>query len=222
MQQNQIKRQIAEAAIQFVQDGMTIGLGTGTTATEFIKKLASEKRKVTCVASSIASEKLALSLGLKCISIEKLSHIDITFDGADEIDVQKRIIKGAGGALLREKILAYASRSLIILVDETKCVDLLGKAKLPVEITPFGHNFTIKHLEELGYQGALRVTSDESFYVTDNHNFIFDIYFPEYLQNPEEEEKKITSIPGVVETGFFFNLPLKVIVGNEHRIIVME
>ncbi|MDB6081964.1 MAG: rpiA [Chlamydiia bacterium] len=222
MNENEIKKQIAHFAMQFVQDGMTIGLGTGTTSAEFIKCLAEHTFSITCVATSIASEKLALSLGLQCVPLEAVQHIDITFDGADQVDTKKRLIKGAGGALLREKILAAASDQLIVLVDKRKCVNLLGKIKLPVEILPFGNHFTIAHLQKLGYTGALRKRADGSLYVTDNHNFIYDIDLQDERTHPEEDEKKITSVTGVVDTGFFFNLASKIIIGDEQKITVVE
>src|SRR5947209_1721935 len=116
MPQSQIKKQIGEKAAELVEEGMVVGLGTGTTAVHFIHSLAHRKLNITAVATSKASEKLALSLGIHCVSIDSVKKIDATFDGADEVDRQKRMIKGAGGALLREKILAYASNQLIIMV----------------------------------------------------------------------------------------------------------
>lgn len=211
---SQIKEQIAKFAVEFIENGMVIGLGTGTTAASFIQQLAKEKLKITCVATSLASETLARSLGLQCVSIDQIDKIDITFDGADEIDAQKRVIKGAGGALLREKIVAFASHELVMLVDEKKIVANLGAGKLPVEVTPFGHLLTARHIEALGFSAEIRKGADGAPFITDNHNFIYDIYFKEVLKNPEEVERQIHAIPGVVTTGFFFNLVGRVIIGK--------
>ena len=226
MQQSEIKKRIGEKAAMLVKNGMTIGLGTGTTAAAFIQSLAERNRleslNITCVATSIESEELALSLGLHCVSIDSVDEIDVTFDGADEVDEKKRLIKGAGGALLREKILANASGKLVVMVDEQKLVKYLGKAKLPVEVTPFGHRFTKANLVALGYTKIeLRQNSDGSTFVTDNHNFIYDIQYNQLFKEPEKEDEKIRKIPGVVETGFFFDLAGPVIVGKVDGSVVV-
>ena len=219
MDEIQIKKLIGEKAATFVEHNMIVGLGTGTTAAAFIESLAErlalEKLDITCVATSFASENLAVSLGIKCVPIDAVHEIDITFDGADEIDIQKRMIKGAGGALLREKILASASGKLVIMVAAKKQVDFLGKARLPVEVLPFGHTFTKANLSALGYSLELRKKADGTPFITDNHNFIYDIHFPSLRKNPEEDELKIRSVPGVIETGFFFNLAGPVIIGKQ-------
>ncbi len=226
MQQSEIKKRIGEHAATLVENGMIVGLGTGTTAACFIQSLAERNRlerlNITCVATSIESEGLALSLGLRTVSIDSVSEIDVTFDGADEVDEKKRLIKGAGGALLREKILANSSGELVVMVDEQKLVTNLGKAKLPVEVTPFGHRFTKANLVSLGYTKIdLRLNADGSPFVTDNHNFIYDIYFSKLLKDPEKEEEKIRKIPGVIETGFFFDMAGPVIVGKADGSIVV-
>lgn len=209
-----------------VENGMTIGLGTGTTATCFIHSLAERNRlerlNITCVATSEESEALALSLGLHCVSIDAVSEIDVTFDGADEVDEKKRLIKGAGGALLREKILANSSGKLVVMVDEQKLVKQLGKAKLPVEVTPFGHRFTKANLLALGYKSVeLRLNHDGSPLVTDNHNFIYDIHLDDPCKEPEKEDAKIRKIPGVIETGFFFDLTGPLLVGKADGSVVI-
>lgn len=224
MDSNEIKTHIAETAVPLVQNGMVIGLGTGSTAQAFIRILAgyiaAHKIAITTVSSSKSSEELAKSLKIPTVPIDTIDHIDITFDGADEVDPQKRLIKGAGGALLREKILASACREFIVLVEEKKCVSSLGKAKLPLEVTPFGHNLTCIHLkslgEELGFKVELRKKEDGSPYITDNNNFIYDIWFKSVNFDPEEYDKRFRQIPGVIETGFFFHLANKVFVGKSN------
>lgn len=211
-----IKKKVARAAAEFIQDGMVVGLGTGSTTRYFIERLIERKDEglhITFAASSQASAEIALQGGLLPAHMPSLTHIDITVDGADEIDAQKRMIKGGGGALLREKILATMSRELIIVVDETKLVSLLGKHKLPVEIVPFASSATKSEIEKLGYQGSWRKRADGSLFVTDNGNYLYDICFPHLLDHPEQTHFSLIQIPGVVETGFFFHLAGRVIVG---------
>jgi len=223
MHEGAIKTQIAKAAIPLVKKGSTIGLGSGSTASAFIEELAKHKLDVITVASSRHSETLAISCGLHCMPPEKVSHIDITFDGADEVDDKKRLLKGAGGALLREKILARSSSELVILIEEKKKVDLLGQCKLPIEILSWGHNFTIGHLEEAGYHGKLRKNVDGSLFVTENHNLIFDIILHEVLLFPEEDDRLIRSIPGVCETGLFYGFETKILIGKpDGSVITLE
>jgi len=217
---DEIKERVGARACDFVEDGMLIGLGTGSTAQAFVKKLAEKIKndgiKIESVATSKATENLARSLNIPCYSVDQVKKIDRTFDGADEIDAKRRLIKGAGGALLREKIIAYASSELIIMAEEKKLVKLLGKTFLPIEVVIFGHLFTQNHLAHLGYQAKQRMTEDKKPYITDNNNYIFDIYFDKLREHPEEDEKKIRSVPGVVETGFFFHHTGRIIIGKEN------
>jgi len=210
------KKVAGEKAADLVQNGMVVGLGTGTTATYFIHSLIQrchQGLEIRAVASSHRSFELAKAGGIPLIDINTIHTIDLTVDGADEIDPQKRMIKGGGGALLREKIVAYMSREMIVIVDETKIVNRLGKCKLPVEIIPFGHIATIYKLKQFGYHGELRSLPNHDPYVTDNGNFIYDIQLDPIPSNPLEDHERILQIPGVVETGFFFNLAGRVIIG---------
>jgi ribose 5-phosphate isomerase A len=209
------------AALQFIKDGMLVGLGTGSTASCFIQHLIERCReglKITAVATSKRSMDQAIKGGIPFVNINEITTIDVTVDGADEIDPQKRMIKGGGGALLREKIMATNSREMIVIVEENKCVNKLGKFPLPIEIVPFAYNATLHQLEKKGYVGKLRTTKTNELYLTDNGNYIFDIHFAQLLENPEEHERIIRAVPGVVETGFFFHLAGHVIVGygNDH------
>ncbi|MCI0381603.1 MAG: ribose-5-phosphate isomerase RpiA [Chlamydiae bacterium] len=216
MQLEEIKRKIAKKAVRLIQDGMTIGLGTGTTAQFFIEELISRYKegvKFKAIASSVKSEILASKGGIPLIDPKKVASIDLSIDGADEVDPLKQMIKGGGGALLREKIMASMSKEVVIIIDETKQVEKLGKHPLPVEIIPYGCLATKKKLEKLGYHGSWRKNEDRSFFITDNNNYIFDIQFDSPRDNPMHDQKQIRQIPGIVETGFFFNLVQKLIIG---------
>jgi ribose 5-phosphate isomerase A len=210
------KRAAGYAAADFVHDGMLIGLGTGSTAFYFIEKLIQRCReglKIKALPTSKKSEEQAIAGGIPILDANTLTFLDLTIDGADEIDRQKRMIKGGGGALLREKIIASMSREMIVIVDEHKIVERLGKVPLPVEIVPFAYKATLAKFQQLGYSGSMRKTEDDKLYLTDSGHYIFDIQFPEFIVNPEKEQELIRSIPGVVETGFFFGLAGTVLVG---------
>lgn len=216
--QDQIKQALGEKAASLVLDGMLVGLGTGSTAAYFIKSLIKRVRaglKITCVSSSNASSKLAHDGGIEVLDMSEVDSIDLVVDGADEVDPQKRLIKGKGGALLREKILAAASKQMVVIVDESKLVEELGRSGLPVEILPFGARATIAHLDKLGLKGKLRASSNtkDAFYITDNGNYIFDVTYPTLFSEPEKTHAAIIQIPGVIETGFFFNLASRLLIG---------
>lgn len=216
LMQDEIKKALGEKAAEFVQEGMLVGLGSGTTAGFFIESLikrAKEGLDFTAVSSSNQSMDLARSGGIKVIEMDDVTSIDLTVDGADEIDSRNRMIKGGGGAHVREKILASSSKQLIIIVDESKLVDQLGACGLPIEILPFGHTATLSKINKLGYHGEMRKSTEGSFYITDNHNYIYDLHIPKYFANPEEDHQRLLCVPGVLDTGFFFDLPVKVLVG---------
>lgn len=208
------KRAAAEQAVEYVQDGMIVGLGTGSTAYWAIQKLGRRVKEglgIKTVATSVQSEQLALELGISVLSLSDVVEIDLTIDGADEVDGDWNLIKGGGGALLREKIVAAASKKLIVVVDHTKQVQKLGKFHLPVEIVPFGADLTQRKLQKLGCVPHLRLNQNKPF-VTDNGNYIVDCDFKE-IGHAEELEASLNMIPGVVENGLFTRLTTKVIVG---------
>lgn len=210
------KTAAGHAAAQLVKDGMLVGLGTGSTAECFIHALIDRCReglKITAIASSQRSASLASNAGIRLIPNEDVVSIDLTVDGADEITRKKQMIKGGGGALLREKILATASKELIIIVDEKKVVEQLGAFPLALEIAPFAYLATLDHLTKLGYQGSFRYTASKQLYLTDNGNYIIDLHFNKPITDPQAEHQRLCSIPGVLETGLFFNLPAKIIIG---------
>lgn len=208
------KRLAAERAVDYIQDGMIVGLGTGSTAYWAIQKLGSRVQdglNIKAVATSIQSEDLAKQLGIPLIPFSKIDEIDITIDGADEVDPNFQLIKGGGGALLREKIVAGASKQFIVVVDESKLVNHLGAFPLPVEIVKFGYELTFKKLQLLECEPNLRKI-DNKLYVTDNSNYIVDCLFHK-IEDPEELHSKLNLIPGIVENGLFVNMARRVVVG---------
>lgn len=211
------KEAAAKKALEFVQDGMVLGLGTGSTAVFFIKHLIERCKnglKIEAVSTSFASQKMAHEGGISILDINTLSSLDLTIDGADEIDPEKRLIKGAGGALVREKIVATMSHEMIVISDESKLVEKLGVHPLPVEILPFGAKATEKHITDLGLEGKWRQSSAEK-YVTDNQNWIFDIHFSTPPVSPESIHQSLIALPGVIDTGFFFHLAKRCVIGKQ-------
>lgn len=219
-----LKRMAAEKAVEDVQDGMTVGLGTGSTAYFAIMRVAELVRsgyKLRCVATSVQTEEIALREGIEILPLDEVEGIDITIDGADEVDPQLQLIKGLGGALLREKIVAAASKREIIIVDDSKLVPKLGtKSPLPVEVLPFGQGHTRRALERLGCEPTLRMKDGRPF-ITDGGNLIFDCRFPG-IESPFFLESRLNTIPGVVENGLFLNMATKVIVASPDGIKIME
>jgi ribose 5-phosphate isomerase A len=200
------KRLAAEKAVEYVDEGMIVGLGTGSTAYWAIRKIGERVQRglnIKAVASSMASEQLAKEWDIPLIPFADIQYIDITIDGADEADEKHNLIKGGGGALLREKILAYNSKKFIVVIDESKLVPQLGRFPLPVEIVPFAADFTLNHINKLGGVPELRRTGEQN-YVTDNGNFIADCRFNK-IANPEFLNRQLHDIPGVVETGLFLH-----------------
>lgn len=208
----QAKKAAGKKAAELVEDGMIIGLGTGSTAAYFIEALSKRKLNIKAVASSKQSALQAKKGNIAVIDIDSVQTIDMTVDGADEIDPQKRLIKGRGGALLREKIVASISRELIVIADETKLVSHLGQAPLPVEIVPFGYLSTIARLKRRGFTGKLRSDAAKP-YVTENGHYIYDVQLdPQSLHLPDDHER-ILGVVGVVETGFFLNMAGRIVIG---------
>lgn len=218
MTKNPGKEAAGKAAAELIQDGMRVGLGTGSTAACFIDSLIERCRqglKIRAVATSTHSERQAREGGIPFCDINKITSLDITVDGADEIDSKERMIKGGGGALLREKIIASMSKEMIVIVDEHKLVKHLGKFPLPVEIVPFASTAIIHKIQQHGFQGKIRHNSDGKIYYSENGNIIFDINLMDSIENPEQLNLFFKSIPGVVETGLFYNLASRVVVGYD-------
>lgn len=216
MSKEQQKKAAAAKALDFIKSDTIVGLGSGTTAHFFIQLLIEQVQKglsITAVSSSKESENLAKKGGIRIQDINEVPYIDITVDGADEIDAKKRMIKGGGGAHVREKILANYSQELIIIVDASKYVEYLGKRSLPVEVLPFGYKTVEKAIHSLKLTGDFRKQNDQ-LYITDNGNYIYDVKIAYPCLNPEHVHDLLIHIPGVVDTGFFFNLAKKVIIAS--------
>ena len=215
---NKMKQAAGKQAAEWIKEGMLVGLGTGSTTVFFIDALIDRVKaglKIQAVATSQVSEERAREGGIPIADIQKVTEIHMTVDGADEIDPEKRMIKGGGGALLREKIVASMSHEMVIVVDEAKQVSQLGAFGLPVELIPFAVNSSLHHLHELGFKGRLRTTEQQTLYLTDNGNYIFDISYPKLCSSPEEDHQKLLQVPAVVDTGFFIGLAGRVIVGKD-------
>jgi ribose 5-phosphate isomerase A len=202
------KQRAAQAALQFIRDGMVVGLGTGSTADFFHIALADALRtakltRVVGVATSKRAEEHARELRIPLKALAEAPNPDVTVDGADEIAPNLDLIKGLGGALLREKIVAQASKKLVIIADAGKTVSVLGsKQPLPVEIAIFGHETHSSFLRSLGCEPSLRKAADGQPYITDNSNYIYDCRFPR-IDNPRQIEMALKSRAGIVESGLF-------------------
>lgn len=213
------KQLAAESAMSEINSGMIVGLGTGSTAEYFIKSLgqALASKKLTGirgVPTSRASEKLATELGIPLITLSGDLKTDVTVDGADEFDPAMDVIKGLGGALLREKIVAQNSWKLVLVVDDSKRVPYLGaKSPLPVEVTIFGHELQPAFFACLGGTPVLRKAADGSPYLTDNGNYIYDCRFAR-IDDAPALERRLKQRAGIVETGLFIGLAQRIIVAG--------
>ncbi len=205
MQPLNTKQLAAEQAVTYIQSGMMVGLGTGSTAAFAIQKIGlrvkEEGLQVKAIATSEHSEAMAKELNIPIIGFEDFDKLDVTIDGADEVDENLNLIKGGGGALLREKIVSFQTKQNIIIVDETKLVKHLGKFPLPVEVVPFALTVVNRRLEELGCTTTLR-KANGAVYITDNQNYILDCHFGE-ITDPAALHQTINDITGVVDNGLF-------------------
>ena len=217
------KQLSAEAACDYVKDGMIVGLGTGTTA-EFavrkIGKLVRDGLSIKGIPTSKRTRDLAEAEGIPLIDFSESMFIDLTIDGADEIDGNLNMIKGGGAALLQEKIVASVSRAEIIVVNRTKLVDQLGVFPLPVEVIPFGWQVVFNQLESLHGNPDLRLNNGKPL-VTDQGNYIIDCHFRK-IKNPKLLEHQLNMIPGVVENGLFINLCTKMIIADGEQLTVKD
>ncbi|MEE4329620.1 MAG: ribose-5-phosphate isomerase RpiA [Wenzhouxiangella sp.] len=198
MSQERLKIEVAKAAVREVEDGMLLGVGTGSTVNRFIDALAaSGKRLEGAVSSSEETTERLKSSGFRVVELNHVGDLELYIDGADEVDAHKRLVKGGGGALTREKVIAGASRRFVCIVDASKCVPLLGEFPLPVEVIPMARAFVARKLAGMGGQPALR----EGF-TTDNGNLILDVRNLD-LVDPRKTEDAINRIPGVLTCGLF-------------------
>lgn len=219
-----LKEQVGIEAAKFVKDGMIVGLGTGSTAAFFVKEVGrrvkEEKLAIIGVTTSNETSRQAEKLGISLKSIDEVDHVDLTVDGADEVDAQLNGIKGGGAALLMEKIVATYSRDYIWIVDESKLSEKLGTFKLPVEVVPYGAQRLFEKFEQAGYQPIWRNDSVGNHLVTDMHHYIIDLHFME-ISNPEKLAHELDLTVGVVEHGLFNQMVKKVIVAGKDGIRIL-
>ncbi len=222
MSNDAFKAAAAERALEYVESGMRLGLGTGSTAAKFVDllgKKVSAGLDVVCVATSQATQAQAEALGIRMSTLDEMPFLDLTVDGADEVDGDLRLIKGGGGALLREKIVATASGRMVVIADVSKKVETLGAFPLPLEVVPFGLTATRNMITALaadaGCEGEIgvRMLSGGKPFLTDSGNLILDCHFGR-IEEPEELDEALKLIPGVVENGLFIGIAdLAVIAG---------
>ncbi len=224
MANDQEKEAAARASLQFVQDGQVVGLGTGSTASYFIKLLGEQVKnglRIRGIPTSVRSRELAESLGIPLTTLDECQEIAVTVDGADEVDPQLRLIKGGGGALLREKIVASATRQMVVVADATKQVQRLGKFPLPVEVIKFAQALVAKRISALGAQVQLRTGADGKPFVTDENNHILDCRFGE-IQDPVALARQLSDMPGVVEHGLFIGMASVVLFARGSEIVELR
>jgi ribose 5-phosphate isomerase A len=226
------KENAALAAMEYVEDGMTIGLGTGSTAKYFVEMLADEIADgllVRCIETSEQTRDLATSLGIPLIPFEQIDRIHLTVDGADEVDSNGYLIKGGGAALLREKIIASASDHMVVIADPSKQVERLGAFPLPVEVTPFGYTITAQTVYDVLCAAGIdrprvelrKQPGSIDLLVTDGGNYILDCHCGR-IPDAEALAARLSNVPGVVEHGLFIDIARTVIIGNENGATVFE
>ena len=225
MEREELKRLAGEKAVEHINDGMIVGLGTGSTVKYSLKKIGELVRSgldIKGIPTSINTKRIAQQEQIPLTDLEEYPELDITIDGADEVDSFLNLIKGGGGALTREKIIAFNSKKVIIVVDDSKIVKALGiDFPLPVEVIKYAWTSTKKRLEEFDCNVELRKIMQDEPYITDNGNYILDCEF-ERIENPEQLEIDINCIPGVVENGLFIGLVDEVIVGGKQGISTLN
>ncbi len=220
-----LKELAASEAVKYVEDVMVVGLGSGSTASIAIRligdKVRSEGLDILGVPTSKASDLMGRAVGLRIVDLDDHPSVDLTIDGADEVDPKLNLIKGLGGALVREKIVAAASAVEIIVADDSKLVEYLGqKAPLPVEVVKFSYKTTMRKLSALGCKPALRM-ADEGPFTTDNGNYTLDCRFAR-IDGPAAMESTINNIPGVVDNGLFVGRASKAVIGSKDGIRILE
>lgn len=224
MANDQEKEAAARAGLEFVKDGQVVGLGTGSTAAFFIKLLGEKVKsglRVRGIPTSVRSRDLAESVGIPLTTLDECQEIAVTIDGADEVDPQLRLIKGGGGALLREKIVASATRQLVIVADATKQVQRLGKFPLPVEVIRFSQALVAKRIAALGAVVRLRTGEASQPYVTDENNHILDCHFGE-IADADALARELSDMPGVVEHGLFIGMASVALLARGSEIVELR
>ena len=224
MANDQEKEAAARASLRFVKDGQVVGLGSGSTATYFIKLLGEQVKnglKIRGIPTSVRSKELAESLGIPLTTLDECQEIAVTVDGADEVDPQLRLIKGGGGALLREKIVASATKLQVIVADASKQVQRLGKFPLPVEVIKFAQALVAKRIAVLGADVHLRKNADGSPYLTDENNHILDCHFGE-IRDADHLARELSDMAGVVEHGLFIGMASLVLLARGSEIVELR
>jgi ribose 5-phosphate isomerase A len=224
MANDQEKEAAARASLRFVGDGQVVGLGTGSTAAYFIRLLGEQVKnglRIRGIPTSDRSQEQAASLGIPLTTLDECQEIDVTVDGADEVDPQLRLIKGGGGALLREKIVASATKQLVIVADATKRVPVLGRFPLPVEVVKFAQAMVAKKIEALGAEVGLRRQAEGQPYLTDENNYILDCRFGQ-IPDADRLARQLSDMPGVVEHGLFIGMASVVLVANGSEIVELR
>ena len=219
------KRNAAEEAVKYVKNGMIVGLGTGSTAkiaVDLIGAKLNEDFQIIGMPTSIKTKLQAEGLGIKLIEIDEADTIDLAIDGADEVSPDMSLIKGLGGALLREKKVEKKAKELIIIVDEGKLVQKLGRGYLPVEVRSNDYEIIGSKIEELGCEARLRIEENDAIFITDNQNYIYHCKFPDGIDNPVLINEKLMDIDGVKDTGLFLDMATKVIVGSANNVKILE
>jgi ribose 5-phosphate isomerase A len=218
------KQAVARAGLSFVENGQIVGLGSGSTATHFIQFLGERVRaglQIRGIPTSIRTQQLAQKCGIPLISLDQVERIDVDLDGADEFDPQLRLVKGGGGALLREKIIASASRQFVVLADSSKQVPMLGKFPLPVEVIPFAETLLTQRISALGAAVSLRKAADGAIFRTDEGHHILDCHFGK-IPDPPALARALSDMPGVVEHGLFINMATVVLVGKGDQVMELR
>ncbi|WP_130859372.1 ribose-5-phosphate isomerase RpiA [Gracilibacillus phocaeensis] len=218
------KQTAAEAAIDYIKDGMIVGLGSGSTVNYMIEALAEriqrEGLSIQTIPASKKSEQLATELGVPLTSFSEYKRVDIAIDGADEVDSDFQLLKGGGGSLVREKLIAAAADYFVVIVDQSKLVRQLGAFPLPVEVVPFAWKVTEQHIQQLGCRTSRRYQGDHVF-VSDNGNYIIDCSF-EQITEPSELHQQLKTLTGVVDTGLFLNMADEVIAAEHGKLHIRK
>ncbi|TMU88289.1 ribose-5-phosphate isomerase RpiA [Bacillus sp. BHET2] len=217
------KKAAGEKAVDYIQDGMTIGLGSGSTVYWTIQKLGelvSQGLQISAIPSSAETERLARQFGIPLTTFSEVDHLDLSIDGADEVDSDYNLIKGGGGALVREKFVDAFTNKFIVVIDESKLVNKLGAFPLPVEVVPFGWEMTSTQLAKFGCAPILRMKEGEVF-ISDNGNYIVDCQFSS-IENPSSLHIELKQLLGVIETGLFTGMTNMVLVGKKDGVDIID
>ena len=218
------KEVAARAGVKLVRDGDIVGLGTGSTAAYAVRFLGERVQaglKIRGIPTSIHTQQLATSLGIPLTTLDEFQAIDVTIDGADEVDPELRLIKGGGGALLREKIVASATKKLVIIADSSKQVPVLGKFPVPVEIIKFAEALMAKKIAALGAAVTIRGASSGKPFLTDEGNHILDCHFGK-IADPPALARELEAMPGVVEHGLFIGMAAVALIGKGDGVVEMR